>query len=245
MHRNILSLLALFLLVLPVRAEVLNLNAILDATARVKAGGSYGSATCIGKTDTTFLFLTNGHVVGSNKTVTIEVFNRGLVSKPLPATVVFARFRRGTDEDIAILSVPSSYFGKYPPRVIPLAPPSFKLMKNQYIASCGCGDAEFARGWEGKVWWGNSGQLYFSTPPRGGQSGSAIVGIIDFGNGRLESRVCGVVTWRLGNSIGPILRNAKTVGGAIPSHRVYEILQGASGKSIPVSHKTALLYQPR
>lgn len=243
MHRNILSLLALLLLVLPVRSEVLNLNAILDATARVSAGGSYGSATCVGQTEDAFIFLTNGHVVGNNKTVTVEIFNRGMVSKPLPATVIFAKFQRGTDKDVAILSVPSRYFGKYPPRIIPLAPPSFKLVKNQYIASCGCGDGEWARGWEGAVWLKNE-NLYFSPPPRGGQSGSAIIGIVDFGNGHLESRVCGMVTWRLGSAIGPVLKNSKVVGGAIPSHRIHEIIGGQEGKAVPVSHKLMWGVQP-
>jgi len=221
-----LSFALVFAAVSTLQAKPLNLNQVLEATCRVRAGSGFGSGTCIDKENNKYYILTNAHVVGGRQIgskVTVEFFRGGDKTVPIPATIVWKEHNNRTTLDFAILSVEARYFGKYPPRVIPLVPLKYKLAKQQYISSAGSPGGEWAKAWEGKLLNAHNPRVYFTPPPRGGQSGSGLFVLVNIG-GKLYTRLGAVITWRVGPNGHDANGYDLARGGAIPVSNLYAAL---------------------
>ncbi len=196
-------------------AEPLNLNQILEATCRVRAGNASGSGTCIMEDQNNYYFLTNAHVVGGSVNLAIEMFINGKQSKRIPGKVVWKRHQGRTDVDFAIIRVSKTAMGKFIPRVIPVVYDGYKISQGQYIASAGCPQARWANAWEGHATTNSQSRVLFVPPPLGGQSGSGIHVYLKDPSGEWHTRLAAVLTWSIGNQ-----------GGAIPTNTLYAAMQG-------------------
>ena len=223
MFKKILLFLALILCPVGLNAEPLNLNQILEATCRVRAGNASGSGTCIMEDQGNYYFLTNAHVVGSSTSLAIEMFQNGKQSRRIPGRVVWKRHQGRTDVDFAIIRVAKSAVGKYIPRIIPVAPDGYKISQGQYIASAGCPQARWANAWEGHATTDSQSRVLFVPPPLGGQSGSGIHVYIKDPSGEWHTRLGAVLTWSIGNQ-----------GGAIPSSTLYAAIKGRVFKATKI-----------
>ena len=226
-------LLSLFLTTV-VQAKVLTLNEILESTCRVKAGSAYGSGTCFKHEGGKYYILTNAHVIGNSRTVSLEFFKNGHKTLPISATVVFKKLIARSDVDLAIVAVDGKYFGNYPPRVAKVAPRDAKG-DNSYMLSAGCPSARWASAWEGTIKEEKGGRIIFYPPPIGGQSGSGLY-IVNNGNTVLK----GVVTWRIGNS-GRDGRTGyeRAQGAAVNIDRLYDVIAGrVEYNRIPDNYQT-------
>jgi len=208
-------------------ARPLTLNEISEAVCRVKMGPfvgkqNAGTGTCIGETPDgqNYYVLTNAHVVGQHSQGTVEFFKGGYKTRPLPATVVWRAYNKGSDVDFAIVMVSKAIFGDYPPRVIPLAPAGYRPTTGNYIATVGCPNARWAQAWEGRITVERQSRVLFVPAPVGGQSGSGITVLIQDKDGIWHTRVGAVLTWRLGDNMGNFH------GGAIPVSTLYNVLAG-------------------
>ena len=77
-----------------------------ESQARVRNGGTLGSATCVRRKDGKLLWLTNAHVSGTNlgKTMQLEIwFLGGQSTVKVEAVLKFAAYQQGTSVDFAIL----------------------------------------------------------------------------------------------------------------------------------------------
>jgi hypothetical protein len=204
------------------QAEPLNLNQISEAACMVSAGNdsvlNIGSGTCVKEDDKYFYILTNGHVVENYKTVTVEFFKAGYKARGIRGEVIWQRYAEKTDVDFAIIRVNKSDFGKYPPRVIPLAPKGYRIVSGNYIAAVGCPSARWAQAWEGHVLSIYSDRIIFTPPPIGGQSGSGIVVMIKGKDNKWYTRIGAVLTWR-------IEEGQTAQGGAIPISSLYALME--------------------
>lgn len=196
------SLLLFLCLLVPVtaKAEVLNANQILESTCRVTAGQYFGSGSVIKHENGKFFILTNAHVVGNNNTVYLEFFKNGRKTLPFPGEVVWKQFKEKTSMDFAIVSIDEKYFGKYPPRVVKLAPASVKALDG-YVMSAGCPGARWPSAFEGFIIREESDRILFYPPPLGGQSGSGLYIFAKDSAGQWETYLKGVVTWRIGGGV--------------------------------------------
>jgi hypothetical protein len=214
-------------------AKPLNLNEIQQAVCRVTASQGFeqakGTGTCIGETSDGYYILTNAHVVGRASSVNLEFFRGGYKTGFIPAKVVWTAYNRNSSHDFAVCKVDKQYFGKYPPRIIRLAPSDYKLQEGYYIASMGCPGGRWAQGWEGHIKFDENNRVIFAPAPIGGQSGSSLVVCIPDNKGELHSRVGAVLTWRFGDG-------TDATGGAIPIKHLYAAMDGRM-PSYNVSHK--------
>jgi hypothetical protein len=206
-------------------ARPLTLNEISEAICRVNMGGwggqSAGTGTCIGETPDgqSYYILTNAHVVGQHQQGTVEFFKGGYKTTPLPATVVWRAYYRGSDVDFAVMTVDKSLFGNQPPRIIPLAPEGYAPTTGHYIAAVGCPSARWAQAWEGHITMDRGSRVLFVPSPISGQSGSGVTVLIQGNDGEWYTRVGAVLTWRIGDGSG-------AQGGAIPVGTLYGVMQG-------------------
>ena len=182
-------------------AEFLTLNQIGEASCRVRVSSSAGSGTSIAEDEDSIYVLTNAHVVGSNKAATCEFFRYGRKTSRIPGQVVWKSYSDSTVNDFAIIKLPKSAFGDYPPRFVPFAPMDHEILKNDYIASAGCPQARWLQLWEGHALSSaTNDRVLFTPPPLGGQSGSGVYTVIDG-----DTYLCAVLTWKVeGNKGGAI-----------------------------------------
>lgn len=207
-------------------AEPLTLNQILESTCRVRAGSSSGSGTIVATDNTTTYILTNAHVVGNQKSATVEFFGGGYQRKPIKGVVSYAVRKQNTDVDFAIINVPNVAFPQdHPPVAIPLAPENYRIKTGDYIVSAGCPAARWPVAWEGHVLQKLSSRILFTPPPIGGQSGSGIFVQVADEKGELYTRLGAVLTWRIGNG-SEINPGTQLMGGAIPVTTLYSVLRG-------------------
>ena len=180
------------------QAKFLSLNEIGEASCRVRVSSSAGSGTSIASDQTHVYVLTNAHVVGSNKTATCEFFRYGRKTQKLPGSVIWKSHSTRSVNDFAIIRIKKELFGKFPPRIVELAPANHVVHKDDYIASAGCPKARWLQLWEGHALSEASKNcVLFTPPPLGGQSGSGVYTVI---NG--DTYLCAVLTWRIENSKG-------------------------------------------
>lgn len=227
MNKFLLALLFLFFIP-TASAKVLTLNEITEASCRVHAGGAYGTGSCISSDEKYYYVLTNSHVVGGSKTVQVEFFKNGRKTLPLTGNVVWSKHSERYAIDFAIIAIDKKVFGKYPPRIIPLAPKDVKI-DNKYVASAGCPEARWIVSWEGFVLTNSLEKIDFSPYPLPGQSGSGLYCIVKDGN-EYSTRLCGVITWTTftGNSGRDANGFDKAHGIAIHVSNLYNSLNNAS-----------------
>lgn len=219
------AIILIFLLILsPVcYAEPLTLEQVSEACCRIQCGKGWGTGTCISETDTDYLVLTNAHVATLND-VNVEFFRDGYKTVQIPGKVIFRKFIDRTDIDFALIAINKKRFGKYPPRIIPLAPKDVVIAPSMHIVSGGCPSASWVQLWEGRVEKigdeENSKRIIFLPDPRGGQSGSGLFMNLKGTNGVVSTRLVAVITYRLEDP-------GKTVmGGALPIKTFFDILKG-------------------
>lgn len=213
-------------------ARPLSLNEITEGVCRVTAqqgsgmfgrgNTAMGSGTVVGETQNTYYVLTNAHVVGNASTVKLEFWRGGRKTVPLNAKVIWKRQIERSDIDFAVCEIDKSAFGKYPPRVIPLAPKDYRAKAGYYICAVGCDSGRWARGWEGYLDKDENTRIVFTPSPVGGQSGSGVMVLIPDEDGELHTRVGAILTWRTGHATS----EADSFGAAIPAHRIYDVLGG-------------------
>lgn len=224
-----------------VTAKPLTLYEIQEATCQVFAKNSMGktiqgTATCVALNvgDNQVAFMTNGHVVGQSKNVTIHYFRSGYRSNPIPATVLWKVYQNRTVKDIAVIVAEKRYFDKYLPRKIPIAPRGYKVGPKNFVYAAGCQFKQWPMSWIGHAqdvqhW------IEFQPAPTAGQSGSALLCLIKI-KGEWQTFVCGLVTWTDGDS-------AEGRGGAVPisvyhqyvDYKNTRVLPNSLNKRVPVS----------
>lgn len=243
--KNIILYLTLFFFFfpLPLSAIPLSLNEIGQATCRVDSGGGLGSGTCVHEDEKNIYVLTNAHVVSRSNKVSLEFFRAGLKTNKIPADVIWRRKVASSDVDFAILKVSKSYFGKYPPRIIPLASPSHKIKQGDYIAAGGCPNGRWLQLWEGQATSNNNSRVIFTPPPVSGQSGSGVIIVVKGSSGEYFSRVGAILTWRLGGLSNVWDSNGNNIaakGGAIPISTLHASLNNKVGFTptlVPLSYR--------
>lgn len=160
----------------------------IEATCRIKSSdGGTGTGCAFERSKGLVYVLTNAHVVGADREVTCVFWHRGHESRPVTGQVI-ARATGGVDA--AILTIPESRFGRFPPKIIPLAKRGYELRSGQTITSVGCAKGAWSTAWKGHA----LGPANFLPPPADGRSGSAlfdargeqIVGLI-FGRDKTDS----------------------------------------------------------
>lgn len=194
----ILSFLLIFTLSSTAEAKFLTLNEIGEASCRVRVSNSAGSGTSVSEDEEHIYVLTNAHVVGNNQRATCEFFRYGRKTGLIPGDVVWTSYDTRTVNDFAIIRIRKSYFGRYLPRIVPLAPAGHTVQENDYIASAGCPQARWLQLWEGHALSKASrNQVLFTPPPLGGQSGSGVYTLI-----KGHTYLCAILTWRVDEDIG-------------------------------------------
>ena len=136
--------LALILSSQPASAQALTIDQALDAVCRVNTNEARGSGTVFQEDEVNYYVLTNGHVIGRAKRGHLEFFQDGYKSAMIPFKTEYVAYEEGTALDLAIVSVKKKYFGRYPPRVIPLAPKGTKIGANDLVMAGGCPSAQWA-----------------------------------------------------------------------------------------------------
>ena len=198
MRLALLSTCLFFFLSSPAFAKFLTLNEIGEASCRVNADDARGSGTSIAQDKQFIYVLTNAHVVGNSRRATCEFFRYGRKTAPLAGEVIWRAYSEQRVLDFAIIRVPKSLFGSMPPRIVPLAPPTHIVKKDDYIASAGCPQGRWLQLWEGHALsTGSQSRVLFTPPPLGGQSGSGVYTMIK-GNTHLAA----VLTWRVDDDKG-------------------------------------------
>ena len=198
MKHAILSAFLFFFLYSPASARFLTLNEIGEASCRVNADNSKGSGTSIAQDKQFVYVLTNAHVVGNSRRTTCEFFRYGRKTAPLAGEVIWRAYSEQRVLDFAVIRIPKSLFGSMPPRIVPLAPPTHIVKKDDYISSAGCPQGRWLQLWEGHALsTGSQSRVLFTPPPLGGQSGSGVYTMIK-GNTHLAA----VLTWRVDSDKG-------------------------------------------
>ena len=221
---------------IPTQAKELTLTQSLEAVCRVQvSNGSsltrqsatfFGTGTVV-KEDIDkglYYILTNGHVVGlSNTDVTVEFFQQGYKTPRIPAKVAWRFYVPGTTADMAILVIKSSIFkGGMKPRVIPLIEKEdFALESNQRIYGAGCPSGRWAQAWITRVKEVKTNVFSFLLAPEGGQSGTGVLTTVKDSQGELQTRVCGILSWRMGN-------RPANYGAAVSFQRIIQMLNGTA-----------------
>jgi hypothetical protein len=200
-----------FLLTFPtlLNAQILTSTQAQEASCRVYSGVGYGSGTVFFEDSSKYYILTNGHVTNRGRNYTVEFYRRGFKSSKYSATLVKQVFNK--DLDVAVLSVNKTDFKFIIPRIIPIAEKESKY--NGYIFGSGCPAARWMQMWESVIIVDEGSRILFTMPPEGGQSGSGILGNVN-GN----TRIIGIVTWRIGNSID------NTIGGGVSLATLHRVL---------------------
>lgn len=209
-------------------ADLLSLDQTVQSTCKISIpkrdmfgniGYSYGSGTVISSDDEYYYILTNGHVIKDAKSVLVEFFHNGHKSASASVDVKWVRYRSGTSIDAALLSVKKSIFGEIHPVVIPLADKNIKLASGNYVYGAGCPEGRWGQMWEGRVIEILNNVTHINHPPVAGQSGSALLANVKDDNGDVNTRVVGLVSWRVSD-------RTTQYGACVSLSRLHEIFTG-------------------
>ncbi len=207
MHKLITALIVTLSLISVSEAQMLTPQQATKAICRIRveltkpleptAKYSYGSGTVYGKDSAYYYIMTNGHVVsGGGKYATCEFFHAGRKGEPVVGEITWTAYDANTSKDMSVIRIPIPNMGGYQPVIIPLAS-NVRLTPNSYIFGVGCPRGLWAQMWEGRVLTNDDHIMYFNPPPIEGQSGSAILSNIPNRQGGADTRIVGIVTWRL------------------------------------------------
>jgi len=213
-------------------AQPLTIDESLEAVCRVSARNARGSGIVFAQDEDKFYVLTNGHVVGRASRGHVEFFQDGYKSSMIPYKTEYAAYKDGTALDLAVLSIKKKYFGRYPPRVIPLAPRGTVIKPNDLVMAGGCPSAQWACAWKGRVIRNGGATVSFNAAPLGGQSGSGVLILIKDKDGETQTRLGILLAWRIGD--GAYTDDGEDdYGAGLSLKQIYEILDG-NGKEHPI-----------
>ena len=233
--------LALILSSQPASAQALTIDQALDAVCRVNTNGARGSGTVFQEDKENYYVLTNGHVIGRAKRGHLEFFQDGYKSAMIPFKTEYVAYEEGTALDLAIVSVKKKYFGRYPPRVIPLAPKGTKIGANDLVMAGGCPSAQWVCAWKGRVLRNAGAVVSFNAAPIGGQSGSGVLILIKDDKGETHTRLGILLAWRVGDGAwtddGP-----DDYGAGLSLKQIYAIIEG-NGQGHPIETSYSLVYE--
>lgn len=231
MKTFILSIIVFLCATVSTYGQRLSLDEILQASCRVSSYGQssmfngtsidYGSGVVVSEDENQYFILTNGHVIkNARNTVYVEFFHNGHKSSPVKTTVKWVRFVRNSSIDAALLSVSKQYFGKIKPVVIPLGDKGITLKNGNYVYGAGCPRGYWNQAWEARVIRNTQNITYINAPPAEGQSGSALLADLLDDKGDVNTRIVGLITWRIGSS------SNSSEGGTVSLNRLHEIFTG-------------------
>ena len=218
-------------------AKPLTMDQALEAVCRISTSGARGSGTVFGEDKDKYFILTNGHVIERARKGHVEFFQSGYKSARLPFKTEYVAYKDGTALDLAIISVKKKYFGRYPPRIIPLAPKGTEIKPNDYIMAGGCPSGQWAMAWYGRIIRNTGAVVSFNAAPIGGQSGSGVLVLIKDEKGELQTRIGVLLAWRVGDGAwtddGP-----NDYGAGLSLKQIYEIIEGnGHGHPIETSYR--------
>ena len=224
-------------------AKPITMDEALDAVCRVNTSGARGSGTVFQEDEENYYVLTNGHVIERAKRGHLEFFQDGYKSSMLPFKTEYVAYEEGTALDLAIVSVKKRYFGRYPPRVIPLAPKGTKIGANDLVMAGGCPSAQWATAWKGRVLNNAGAVISFNAAPIGGQSGSGVLILVKDDKGELQTRLGVLLAWRVGDGAwtddGP-----NDYGAGLSLKQIYDIMEG-NGKGHPIETSYGLVSEKK
>ena len=213
-------------------AQPLTMDEALEGVCRVTTRTAAGSGTVFQEDEDKYYILTNGHVIERSKRGHLEFFQDGYKSALLPFKTEYCEYKEGTALDLAIVSVKKKYFGRFPPRVIPLAPKGTEIKANDLVIAGGCPSAQWATAWKGRVLRNAGAVISFNAAPIGGQSGSGVLVLVKDDKGELHTRLGILLAWRIGD--GAWTDDGKNdYGAGLSLKQIYEILDG-NGHGHPI-----------
>ena len=233
--------LALILSSSPASAQPLTIDQALDAVCRVNTNGAIGSGTVFQEDEENYYVLTNGHVIGRAKRGHLEFFQDGYKSAMIPFKTEYVAYEEGTALDLAIVSVKKKYFGRYPPRVIPLAPKGTKIGANDLVMAGGCPSAQWVCAWKGRVLRNAGAVVSFNAAPIGGQSGSGVLILIKDDKGEIHTRLGILLAWRVGDGAWTD-DGEDDYGAGLSLKQIYDIMEG-NGRGYPIETSYGLVYE--
>jgi hypothetical protein len=213
-------------------AQPLTMDEALEGVCRVSTSGARGSGTVFSEDEEKYYILTNGHVIERARRGHLEFFQDGYKSAMIPFRTEYSEYKEGTALDLAVVSVEKKYFGRFPPRVIPLAPKGTEIKANDLVMAGGCPSAQWATSWKGRVLRNAGAVISFNAAPIGGQSGSGVLVLIKDDKGELHTRLGILLAWRIGDGAwtddGP-----NDYGAGLSLRQIYEIMEG-NGQGHPI-----------
>jgi hypothetical protein len=231
--------LALGCMINTANAQPLTMDEALDAVCRVNTNSARGSGTVFQEDEENYYVLTNGHVIERARKGHLEFFQDGYKSAMIPFKTEYVAYEEGTALDLAVVSVKKKYFGRYPPRVIPLAPKGTKIGANDLVMAGGCPSAQWATAWKGRVLNNTGAVVSFNAAPIGGQSGSGVLILIKDGEGVIHTRLGVLLAWRVGDGAwtddGP-----NDYGAGLSLKQIYDIMEG-NGRGYPIETSYGLV----
>lgn len=150
-------------------------NTIFESVVKVSAGKSNGTGNCINEDKDYFYFLTNKHVIGNSRAVSLNFYRDGFESKPISAEVIWSAYRSTEPVDMALLKVKKESLGGWKPAII-----KFELNDSLYkvgdtIMTIGCPKAGWPRAYKGHITSLENGCYKFIPTVIPGQSGSLLL----------------------------------------------------------------------
>jgi hypothetical protein len=213
-------------------AQPLTMDEALEGVCRVNTSGARGSGTVFSEDEEKYYIMTNGHVVGRAKRGHLEFFQDGYKSALIPFRTEYSEYKEGTALDLAIVSVKKEYFGRFPPRVIPLAPRGTEIKANDLVIAGGCPSAQWATAWKGRILRNAGAVISFNAAPIGGQSGSGVLVLIKDDKGELHTRLGILLAWRVGDGAWTD-DGEDDYGAGLSLKQIYEIMEG-NGQGYPI-----------
>jgi len=222
-------------------AQPLTMDEALDAVCRVNTNGARGSGTVFQEDEDKYYVLTNGHVIERAKRGHLEFFQDGYKSAMIPFKTEYVAYEEGTALDLAIVSVKKKYFGRYPPRVIPLAPKGTKIGANDLVMAGGCPSAQWACAWKGRVLSNTGAVVSFNAAPIGGQSGSGVLILVKDDKNELQTRLGILLAWRVGDGAWTD-DGEDDYGAGLSLKQIYDIMEG-NGRGYPIETSYGLVHE--
>lgn len=188
---------------------------LFDAVCRVETPGEkgldVGSGFVFAEDDATSYIMTCYHVV-TDKPVKVRFQRDGFMSEPIPVEVVYKSYDP-YKRDLAILALQKSKL-KVAPRVLPLYSENVNYNSPKIWTLGHAGGSLHPSMFTGTIIERTEPGLHFSPPPKGGRSGSPIVGF----KGSTDQRFAiGLIGWR----------NEETgLGKAMDISQIYAVLRG-------------------
>lgn len=186
---------------------------LFDTVCRIKTEDGVGSGWVFEETETTSYIMTCFHVV-ENSQATVQFQRDGFMSEAVPVETVYKSFDP-YKRDLAILALEKKKLGGLVPKVLPLLSNDNVNWDTPTIYTVGHANGSVHPSmFIGTIIKTGQPGLHFQPPPKGGRSGSPVVG---YKKSTGERFAIGMIGWR----------NEETgLGRAMSIDQVYAILRG-------------------